>query len=337
MRRIFILLCCIMIMISLAVSASAYSMGWEDYVITTGIDRDGEFYSVAKFPTGDTTITVSDKFNLLQRKNATSLTYTFPAGSTPYWIVYPLGIYGDIPNMLRLLPMGGATQGIPNGTHMLFDITVDYSANQLKNATMIFDIDFYDANMNYISYERLTNEVGNLPYTWNVEYTMNAPSGAVYAVPYISMRSSSAIASAMSFGVSVGSLMLELDLEFKDWRDTIGDINNGINGSYDANLPEQPDFEPIVSFNPFIAGVLEDFDIFLMNFSTFFNDFARGLDFWVLLLDKVFEIRFIRMTIYLVMILGVTGFALNLLVIVPSRVSSAPKVNRFVRSEVSHD
>lgn len=335
MRRIFILLCCIMLIIALAVSASAYPMGWEDHCITSGIDRDGNFYSVAVFPDDDTTIIVSDVFNTLERKNSTTLTYTFPAGSTPYWIVYPLGLYGEMPNMLRLLPMKGGTQGIPNGTHCLFDITINYSAMQLKNATMIFDIDFYDANMNYISYERLTNNVGNLPYTWNVEYIMNAPAEAVYAVPYISMRSSSSISQAMSFGVSVGNLMLELDLEFKDWRVTMDDVDNGINGDFDANLPDQPNFEPIIGFNPVISDFIEDFGLAVTSFANYFADFIDGLEFWQTIIEEIMGIRFVKSTVYLVMILGVTGFALNMLIIVPSKVAVAPKAQYYRSEEVS--
>lgn len=335
MRRIFILLCCIMLMIALAVSASAYSIGWEDHVITTGIDRDGNFYSVAKFPSDDTTIMVSDVFTLLKRVNSTSLTYTFPANSTPYWIVYPLGLYGETPNMLALQSRGNHTQGIPNGTHLLFDISISYSAAQLTNATMIFDIDFYDANYNYISYERLENEVGNLPYTWKVEYTMNAPADAVYAVPYLSMRSSSKISSPMSFGVSVGNLILELDLKFEDWRTTMDDINNGINGDYDANLPEQPDFEPIVEFNPIIGDFIQDFGLAVTSFANFFADFIDGLGLWRVVLEEILEIRFVKATVYLVMILGVTGFALNMLIIVPGKVAASPKAQYYHSEEVN--
>lgn len=331
MRRIFILLCCIMLMIAFACSASAYSVGWEDHVITTGIDRDGNFYSVAKFPSDDTTIIVSDVFTTLKRVNSTSLTYTFPANSTPYWIVYPLGLYGETPNFLALQSRGNNTQGIPNGTHLLFDISISYSASQLTNATMIFDIDFYDANYNYISYERLENEVGNLPYTWQVEYTMNAPPNAVFAVPYISMRSSSRISSAMSFGVSVGNLMLELDLKFEDWRNTMDDINQGINGPANPvdpdNLPSS-DLEDQENFfsdlgHDLLGPLADMLDSITARLSTY------GYGFLVIsaLFSAMLQFEVVDFLLNLSVSLGILAFILN---ITPSI------VDKFHRGKFDH-
>ena len=342
MRRIFILLCCLILMVALACSASALALGWEDYVVDFGKYPDGTPYAWCEFPSDMGRYNIYNGNTWLEAEFGGRLYYSWSAGQIPRVRYLPLGQQGTSAvgvGKLVLDPRpGDNTYGIPNGVELGLAMQLTNDANQWGNFTVQFSVAYYDANEAFLSEDIVERRVsGYFPLDFGIDYVVNAPSNAVFVAFYVDIRSNVTLTSALNnVGVSASKLtMLGDGLEYHDWKHSLDDINNAINGDFVANLPEQPDFEPIVEFNPFISGILADFGILVSSFSEYFLDFIEGLQFWTTLVEEIFEIRFIQASVYLVLIFGVAGFALNLLVIVPSKVAASPKAHYYRPKEVN--
>ena len=323
MRRLFILLCCIMLMVALACSASAVALGWEDYVVDHGKYPDGTPYAWCEFPADMGRFNIYNGNTFLEASSGGHMYYSWSAGQIPRVRYLPLGQQGTSAvgvGKLVLDPRpGDNTYGIPNGVELGLALLITNDANQWGNFTVQFSVAYYDANESFLSEDIVERQVsGYFPLDFGIDYTVNAPYGAVFVAFYVDIRSNVTLTSSLNnVGVSASKLTMIGDgLEYHDWKVTLDDINNGINGPANPINPDQlPDCD-LEDQENFFAGLGNDlFGSIADFFDNVVNDLAiYGTGFLVImeLFSLMLKYEVVGFLINLSVSLGILAFILNI-------------------------
>lgn len=334
MRRIFILLCCIMLMVALACSASAVAIGWEDYVITNGVTNDIP-WAECVFPASMARINVYDGNTLLEGVSGGATTESWTAGQIPRFRYLPFGQQGTSAAGVGKLQLkeafGNNTYGIPNGTLLTFDLIITGNAASLSNAAVNSTIVYYDEDEVFLSEVQLDYKPStSLPYAFQFSYGVDAPADAMYMAILIDIRSNVALTSATSIGIYCSNLTMRGDgLLYHDWRSDLEDIKGGLFDQFSPVLPEvivPGDLTELES--SFFEKFQETVELLIENFASIVDtlgEYGIGFLFLSALLGRVFENAVI---VYLVSIsasLGVLAFILN---IVPSILDTSDRAHR---------
>lgn len=246
MRRIIISCLCLVLLLGLAVSASAVAYGWEDYVTAYGDDRNGNPFAECLFPNSMGRINVYNGNTWLEGVSGGSVTLSWSAGQIPRFRYLPFGQQGISAigvGKLALKWEAGGRYGIPNGTHLYFDLEITASASSLSNATITSTIIFYDSEEAPLSEVQLDlQNSGSLPYVFAFDYVVDAPINAYYMAILIDMRSNVALTSSTSIGMVASDLWMRGDgLEYVDWRVSGEDVEDIKDAIYDKFDPIDPD------------------------------------------------------------------------------------------------
>ena len=140
MRRIFILLCCLVLMIGLAVSASAVTYGWEDFAYDHGTTVDGDPYAACAFPAEMGRFNFYNGNTFITAQTGGSVYYSWPSGQIPRVRYLPLGQQGTTAVGVGKLALRARdnTYGIPNGVKLTLGLLLTNDANQWANFTVVF-------------------------------------------------------------------------------------------------------------------------------------------------------------------------------------------------------
>ncbi len=246
MRRIIILCLCLVLLLGLACSANAVAYGWEDFAIAWGDDRNGNPYAECLFPSSLGRINIYNGNTLLEGVSGGSATRSWTSGQVPRFRYLPFGQQGTSAvgvGKLALKWQEGGRYGIPNGTHLYFDLQITGSGSSLSNATINSTIVFYDEQQNYLTETQIDLKPnGSLPYIFYFDYIVDAPIEAYYMAILIDIRSNVALTSSTSIGIYCSDLWMRGEgLVYNDWKVSGKDIEDIKDGIYDKFDPINPD------------------------------------------------------------------------------------------------